>query len=86
MLVVHGDGVRHLIARLPNPGSRRRAHDSIAAKLCRRPRPQVTAYCTAELARHSGSATGRAERFSASGPHAGQAHEQVHLHWRHAGY
>ena len=86
MLVVDGDGVRNLIARLPNPGSPRRAHDSVVAKLCRRPRQQVTAYCTAELTRHSGSATVRAERFSASGLHANQAHEQMHLHWHHAGY
>jgi hypothetical protein len=83
MLVVDGDGARNLIAPLPNPGSPRRAHGSITAKLSLR--KQVTVYCTAELTRHFGSATVRAELFSASGLHANQAHEQVHMHWHHAG-
>ncbi len=81
MLVVDSDGVRNLSARLANPGSPCRAHGSIAAKLCRRPRQPVTAYCTAALTRHFGLATVRAERFSAGGLDADQVHEQVHLHW-----
>jgi len=70
----------------PKPGSPLGAHDSGTAKFCRQPRQQLTAYWTAELTRHSGSANVRAERFSANGLHADQAHEQVHFHAHHAGY